>query len=65
MRREQVMARMRKLQGKQSLRQFAKSIGVSVAYLSDIYRNRRDPGPAILDILKISKRTTVEYEAKP
>lgn len=61
MTREQVVKLLRKQQGKQSLRAFAAILDVTPAYLSDIYRNRRDPGPKILNLLEIDKQTTTEY----
>ena len=41
-----------------SQRAFAKSIGVSPAYLSDVLKGRREPGPKILDALGITRRAT-------
>ena len=37
-----------KKQGDLSLRSYAISLGVSAAYLSDVYRGRRDAGPTLL-----------------
>ncbi len=36
-----------------SLRKYATHIGVSAAYVSDVTRGRRNPGPAILTPLKL------------
>jgi transcriptional regulator with XRE-family HTH domain len=59
--REEVNALLRKRQGTRSLRAFAITLGVSVAYLSDILRGNREPGPKILKTLKIRKTKTVSY----
>ena len=55
---EQVIAVIRKEQGERSLRQFAQELGISPAYLSDVYRGNRAPGPAILGRLGLVRRTT-------
>ena len=57
-----VVAKLKSKQGKRSLREYAKALGVTVAYLSDIYRGRRDPGPAVLKCLGLKKRTVTTYE---
>jgi transcriptional regulator with XRE-family HTH domain len=58
----------KKLQAEQeaqklSLRQYAKTLNISAAYLSDVYRGRRDPGPALLEHLGLERKvvTTVTY----
>ena len=61
---EQVIALLRKRQGKQSLREFAAELGVSAGYLSDIFCGNRAPGATILDLLGIEKQTTIEYAKK-
>ena len=38
---------MKSKQGNRSLREFATSLGVSAAYLSDIYLGNRAPGPKV------------------
>jgi transcriptional regulator with XRE-family HTH domain len=54
---------LRKAQGKRSLRQFAKKLGVSVAYLSDIFHGRRQGGTDLFRKLGYTKivTTTVDY----
>ncbi len=49
-----------------TLRGYARALNVSPAYLSDVYRGRRDPGPALLDHLGLERRviTTVTYAKK-
>ncbi len=42
---------MRKLQGKAPDRRFAKALGISPQYLCDIYKGRREPGPAVASAL--------------
>ncbi len=64
-RKEDVVKQLQSEQEKQklSLRQYAKQLNVSAAYLSDVYRGRRDPGPTLLDYLGLERKivTTVTY----
>ena len=64
--REFIIRELRKRQGGRSLRQFAKHLGISAPYLSDIYLGKRDPGPAILSQMKLVKIVTrsVVYRRK-
>lgn len=41
----------KKRQGKISLRTFAKSIGLTAAYLSDVYRGNRPVGPKLAEAM--------------
>ena len=59
--REHVNELLKRKQGDRSLRSFAVQIGVSAAYLSDIYRGNREPGPKILKLLKVRKIKTISY----
>jgi hypothetical protein len=61
--REQVNAMLRKMQGDRSLRSFAKDLKISAAYLSDVLRDSREPGPKILRPLHLRriKTTTIIY----
>lgn len=48
-----------------SMREYARSVGISAAYVSDVMRGNRDPGPAILHDLGLSKHVTpavIHYE---
>lgn len=46
-----------------SLRQYARQIGISAPYLSDVYRGNRRPGPKILKYLGLEKiATPVTYK---
>lgn len=54
----QVIKLLKKAQGGNSLREFCREIGCSPAYLSDIYKGRREPGQLVLDHIGIVK--TVE-----
>ena len=56
---DKVIDMLKKRQGKRSLREFARELNVSAAYLSDIYKGRRNPGPAILEHFGLSKRVTI------
>jgi transcriptional regulator with XRE-family HTH domain len=51
----QVIKLLKKHQGERSLRQFARDIGTSAAYLSHIYAGKREPGPAVLEKLGLQK----------
>jgi transcriptional regulator with XRE-family HTH domain len=55
MKRKDVIALLKKEQGPRSLRQFAVVLGVSAAYLSDVYRGNRDPGGKLLNRFGIEK----------
>lgn len=46
-------------QGNRSLREYAKEIDCSVAYLSDVILGNRNPGPKILKFLNIQRTKTV------
>lgn len=52
---DDVLKLMWKAQGDDSMRAFAASFGVTVAYISDIYKKRRDPGPSVLERLGLEK----------
>ena len=64
--RTQVVDLLRKWKGKKSLRVFGREIGVTAAYLSDVFRGNREPGPTILNLLGIERTKTTEttYEKK-
>lgn len=56
MSRFQVIAHIRKRVEKAgSLRQWARDVGLSAPYVSDVLSGRRDPGPKVLTVLKIEK----------
>ena len=65
--RSEINEMLRKRQGERSLREYAKTIDMSVAYLSDVLRGNREPGPRILKMLKLRKQKTTEvtYESLP
>lgn len=65
--REQVIGIIRKLKGKRSLRVFALDMKLSAAYLSDVFRGNRDPGPRLLKPLHLEKikEVTVRYQRIP
>jgi len=60
--REQVIKLLKKAQGDRHQSLYARELDVSRAYLSDIYRNRRDPGPTILKRFGLRRVSTVMYE---
>jgi transcriptional regulator with XRE-family HTH domain len=55
----QVIDLIRKEQGKMSLRDYAKSIEISAAYLSDVLRGNRAPGKKIYEHFGLSREKTV------
>lgn len=60
---EQVRGLIKKRQGDRSASEFAKELGISPAYLSDVYLGRRDPGDKILSKLSIQRRVVYEQVA--
>jgi len=48
----------------QSLREFGNTHGLSAAYLSDVLRGNRMPGPTVLDILGLEKEAVTEVSYK-
>jgi hypothetical protein len=62
---DEVMARLKAKQGERSLRVFGAELGLSAAYLSDVYLGRRGIGPKLLKTLGLTKeeQTTVTYSA--
>jgi transcriptional regulator with XRE-family HTH domain len=58
---DQVLELLREKQGELTQKDFAEKLGVSAAYLIDVYRGRRPPGPSILRFLKLEKRVTTVY----
>lgn len=55
MSKEEFIQLLKKKQGERSLREFATSLNISAAYLSDIYLGNRDPGR------KIAKAVGFDY----
>jgi len=60
---DQLNAIIRKGQRERSLRAYAKEIGVSAPYLSDVLRGNRNAGPKILRFFGLQQRklVTVTY----
>lgn len=52
--------RLRRLQGKRTLREFAAALGVSHQYIADIYHGRRGMGEAVLKQLRLTKNPPAE-----
>jgi transcriptional regulator with XRE-family HTH domain len=61
---DDVIAKLKKRQGKRSQEELAKELRVSGAYLSDVLTRKRAPGPAILEALGIIRRTEYNKEGK-
>ena len=59
MREKTVIDLLKTMQGAKSQKEFAAEIGISAAYLCDIYRGFRAPGEAVLRKLGLQKN--VEY----
>ena len=51
----QVLELLRKRQGKRPARALADELGISAVYLSDIYKGKRHPGPAVLAVLGLER----------
>lgn len=60
LRRANVIELLRSAQFNKTQKEFAAEIGISAAYLSDIYKGHRAPGNKVLTFLGLVKR--VEYE---
>lgn len=62
-----VIAVLREGASENGLRNYAKHLGISAAYLSDIINGRRQPGPKILDVMDIERIETkvVTYRYRP
>ena len=52
---DDLIARLKQLQGDRSLREFAEALGVSAPYLSDIYNGNRKIGNKICRKLKVTR----------
>jgi transcriptional regulator with XRE-family HTH domain len=50
----EVLAEMRKRQGQRKAYEFAAELGITTAYLSDIYAGKRGPGKKVLTKLGLS-----------
>lgn len=59
---EDVVTLMKRKQGKRSLRAYARDLGISAAFLCDIYKGRRRPGEKIISQLGIGVTRSVEVE---
>jgi transcriptional regulator with XRE-family HTH domain len=59
---QDLLKMLRREQGKMSLREFAKEIGISPAYLSDIYKGRRQGGKKLLDYFDLEKSISTEVQ---
>lgn len=65
-RKDDVIEKLKEGQGKDSLRAYARTIGCSAAYLSDVYNGKREPGPKLLDHLDLERKEikTVTYQKR-
>jgi hypothetical protein len=59
MQREEVIEKLKKNQGEQSMRSYASTLGCSAAYISDVYAGKRDPGPLLLDTLGLECKVEI------
>lgn len=59
----QVIALMKKRQGDRTAKEFARELGISGAYLCDIYKSVRAPGESVLSKLGIVKRIVYETQS--
>jgi transcriptional regulator with XRE-family HTH domain len=60
---DEIVQMLRTEQAERTNRDFAAELGIHESYLSDIYNNRREPGPAVLDKLNITKKVVYELAA--
>lgn len=60
---EQVIDFLKKQQGERTQREFAEEIGITSAYLSDLYLRRRDPAEKVLGKFGITRKTVYELKA--
>ncbi len=56
-----VVALLKEKQGDRTQLEFSKEVGVSPAYISEIYRGTREPGEKILNWLKLKR--LVEFQS--
>jgi len=56
MNREQLIAALRKRQGKRAQQDLAAELGISPSYLSDIYKGKREPGEQVLSKLGLERQ---------
>jgi hypothetical protein len=61
MTKDAVVRMLKQKQGNRSLRAFANEVGVTAAYINDIYQGRREPGPAVQRYLRVRRQVRVEY----
>lgn len=52
----QLVSYLRAKQGNRTAKAFAVELGISAAYLSDVYAGRREPGDKILSRLNLERR---------
>lgn len=52
---QQVISRLKKMQGKRTLQVFGAEIGVTAGYLSDVYAGKRGLGEVLLGYLRLVK----------
>jgi hypothetical protein len=56
---EQFVSLIKSKQGTRSLREYAKSLNVTVGYLSDVYLSRRDAGPTLAKQMGFSRERKI------
>lgn len=58
--RDDLIAMMKRKQGKRTAKQYAEELGVSAGYLCEIYLGRRNPGDRILSQFGLTERVIYE-----
>jgi hypothetical protein len=58
--RTDVVDLLKKRQGNKTLRLLGLELGLSAAYLSDVFRGNREPGPTLLAILGLERTKTTD-----
>jgi transcriptional regulator with XRE-family HTH domain len=57
---DDVLELIRKRKGEKSLREFAKEIGITAPYLSDILKKNRSPGKTVLKFFGLEKKRIIQ-----
>lgn len=60
----QIIKELKRRQGSLSQKAFASSLGITPAYLSDLYAGKRDPGPKVLKVLGLKKVKAYEIKGE-
>ncbi|HZP22832.1 MAG TPA: hypothetical protein VFB04_05255 [Terriglobales bacterium] len=62
---EEMIKLMQQRQGTRNQAEYAKFLGISEAYLSDIYKRKREPGPSVARKFGLEKQVIRTVQFKP